>query len=74
MDLYTQLGFPAFSYTLTELKRSVFQELHHLGIIFVEAQGVVLKRGLPGGELIVEVLDLLIICNLGSEKSNGIKC
>ena len=53
MDLYTQLGFPAFSYTLTEIKRSVFQELHHLGIIFVEAQGVVLKRGLPGGDLIV---------------------
>ena len=35
---------------------------------------MVLKRGLPGGELIVEVLDLLIICNLGSEKSDGIKC
>ena len=69
-----QLGFPAFSYTPTEAKRSVFQKLHHLGIIFVEAQGVVLKRGLPGGELIVEVLYLLIICNLGSEKSNGVKC
>ena len=69
-----QLGFPAFNNTLTETKRSVFQKLHHLGMIAVEAQGVVLKRGLPGGELIVEVLDLLIICNLGSEKSDGIKC
>ena len=56
------------------LQSSVFKELHHLGMILVEAQSVVLKRGLPGGELIVEVLDLLIICNLGSEKSDGIKC